>query len=439
MIRKIVPLVVAVGLLLASTVFAGGQKEGAAASTSGPVTLRIGQSSVGNGLPQLKGELAAWEKLTGNKVDIVNVPQSTTDDLALYEQQLAAGSSSMDVYQMDIIWPGLLGSFMVDLKKYIPESDLSHFFPRMLENNTSDGKLVAIPWFTDAGLLFYRTDLLQKYGFSGPPKTWTQLTEMAKKIQDGERAAGNSNFWGFAWQGNAYEGLTCDALEWIYSYGGGTIVSKDGKVTVDNPQAAKALELAASWVGTISPPGVTGYMEEDSRGVWQAGNAAFMRNWPYAYSLGEAADSPIKGKFDVEPLPKGSGPGAQGADTLGGWNLGVSRFSKYPKEAASLVQYLTSEKIELDRALPPYSNLPTRPDVYQDPALANSANAFIVKLLPVFENAVARPSTVTGTKYNEVSSAFWTAVHNVLVGQEKAPAALSALKTKLESIKGSGW
>lgn len=431
--RKVVLLVAAVAFASVTSVFAGGQKE----TTSGPVTLTIGQSSVGNGLPQLKGELAQWEKLTGNKVNIVNVPQSTTDDLALYEQQLAAGSSSQDLYQMDIVWPGLLGDFMVDLRKYIPESDLSHFFPRMLENNTADGKLVALPWFTDAGLLFYRTDLLAKYGYSEPPKTWEQLTEMAKKIQDGERAAGNSSFWGFVWQGNAYEGLTCDALEWIDSFGGGTIVNKEGEVTVDNPNAVQAIEMAASWVGTISPPGVTSYMEEDSRGVWQAGNAAFMRNWPYAYSLGEAADSPIKGKFDVEPLP--AGPSGHGADTLGGWNLGVSRFSKHPKEAADLVQFLTSEKIELERALPPYSNLPTRPDVYHDPALANSQNAFIVKLLPVFENAVARPSTVTKTKYNQVSSAFWTAVHNVLVGQQKAPAALADLKAKLDSIKGSGW
>lgn len=433
-------LMIALSLVLTVTAlaFATGQKEGAAAS-SGPVTLHIGQSTVGSGLEQIKQEIAAWEKQTGNKVDIVTVPQSTTDDLALYQQQLAAGSSSMDIFQIDVIWPSILGSYFVDLKKYIPQSDISQFFPRIVENDTYEGNVIAIPWFTDAGLLFYRSDLLQKYGYSGPPKTWEDLTTMAKKIQDGERAAGNSNFWGFVWQGNAYEGLTCDALEWFYSYGGGTFVNNQGQVTVDNPQAVKALTLAASWVGNISPPGVTGYMEEDSRGVWQAGNAAFMRNWPYAYSLGQASDSPIKGKFDITVLPMGSGPDARHAATLGGWNLAVSRFSKYPAQAASLVQYLTSEKVELERALPPYSNLPTRPAVYKDPALANSENTFMVKLLPVFENSIARPSTITKGKYNQVSSAVWTAVHNVLTGQEQAAPALKALQSKLVQIKGSAW
>ena len=426
-------------LLLGSmAAFANGQKEGSSAS-AGPVTLHIGQSTVGSGLTQLKEELAMWEKQTGNKVDIVTVPNSTTDDLALYQQQLAAGSSSMDVFQIDVVWPSILGSYFLDLKKYIPESEIAKFFPRIVANDTYEGKLIAIPWFTDAGLLFYRTDLLQKYGYSQPPKTWQELTDMAKKIQAGERAAGNSNFWGYVWQGAAYEGLTCDALEWIFSYGGGTIVDSSGKVTIDNPQAVEALNLAASWVGTISPPGVTGYMEEDSRGVWQGGNAAFMRNWPYAYSLGEASDSPIKGKFDIAPLPMGSGSMAQGADTLGGWNLAVSRFSKYPKEAASLVQFLTSSSIELERALPPYSNLPTRPEVYKDPTLASSGSSFMVKLLPVFENAIARPSTTTKGKYNQVSSAFWTSVHNVLTGQEKAAPALQALASQLNSIKGSAW
>src|SRR5690606_39913862 len=107
----------------------------------------------------------------------------------------------------------------------------------------------------------------------GPPPTWAELTEMAQTIQDGERAAGNPDFWGFVWQGNSYEGLTCDALEWEYSNGGGTIVSPDGVITIDNPAAIEAIEMAASWVGTISPSAVTSFGEEEARHMWQAGNA----------------------------------------------------------------------------------------------------------------------------------------------------------------------
>ena len=152
---------------------------------------------------------------------------------------------------------------------------------------------------------YYRTDLLEKYGYKEPPKTWEELTEMAKKIQDGERKDGKPDFHGFVFQGKASESVTCNAIEWIYSFNGGTIVEPDKKVTINNPDAIKALETAKGWVGTISPKGVTTYGEEEARNVWQAGNAAFMRNWPYAYALGNDPKSAIAGKFDVTVLAEG--------------------------------------------------------------------------------------------------------------------------------------
>jgi trehalose/maltose transport system substrate-binding protein len=220
---------------------------------------------------------------------------------------------------------------------------LADFFPRIIENNTVDGRLIGIPFFTDAGLLYYRTDLLEKYGYQKPPNTWEELTEQAQKIQEGKRKAGKPDFWGFVWQGNSYEGLTCDGLEWKDNFGGGTIIERDGRVSIDNPNALKALELAKSWVGTISPRGVTNYKEEESRNVWQSGNAAFMRNWPHCYAPGENKDSSISGKFPVTVLPKGSSTGKHAA-TLGGWQLMVSEYSKNPAVAADLVRYLTSAK-----------------------------------------------------------------------------------------------
>jgi len=118
-----------------------------------------------------------------------------------------------------------------------------------------DGKLIALPWFTDASLLYYRKDLLEKYG-EKPPQTWAQLTATAQKIQDAERKAGNDKFWGYIWQGRAYEGLTCNALEWVASHNGGAVVEADGKITINNPQAVKAIAQAKPWVSTITPPGV---------------------------------------------------------------------------------------------------------------------------------------------------------------------------------------
>ena len=215
----------------------------------------------------------------------------------------------MDVYQVDVIWQGIVAPHAVDLKRYYKEDEIKAYFPRIIENNTVGGKLVSIPLYTDAGILFYRTDLLEKYGYKEPPKTWEELATMAKKIQDGERAAGKHDFQGFVFEGKASESVTCNALEWIYSYGGGTVVEPDKKVTINNPNAIKALDTAQSWMGTISPVGVSTYGEEEARNIWQAGNAAFMRNWPYAYALGADPKSAVSGKFDVTVLPRGGDKG----------------------------------------------------------------------------------------------------------------------------------
>lgn len=399
------------------------------------VTLRFMCGTVGTQFEICKEASARWAQRTGNKVEVVQAVPTSNDRLAFYQQQLAAGSSDIDIYQIENIWPSLLGDFFVDMNAYLTPAMQKDFFPAMLDNHTVSDRLIAVPWYGDAGLLYYRTDLLQKYNFRAPPKTWTELEQMAKVIQDGERRS-NPNFWGFVWQGAAYEGLTCDALEWIVSFGGGTVIDNKGNITVNNPQAAAALKMAAGWVGTISPRGVTSYKEEDSRGVWQAGNAAFMRNWPYAYALGNSADSPIRNKFDVTVLPKGPGANGVNAATFGGHSLAVSRFSKNVKAAADLVLYMTGYEVQKQRAGLGYN--PTRPAVYKD-AEVLKASPFVGKMDDVMSSATIRPTTITGSKYPRVSEAFWNAAHSVLTGQAKAEDALANLANELNRIKGRNW
>jgi trehalose/maltose transport system substrate-binding protein len=261
------------------------------------------------------------------------------------------------------------------------------------------------------------------------------MAATARAVMDGERKAGNAKMWGFVFQGASYEGLTCNALEWIASQGGGHIVEPDGTVSVDNPKAEKALEQARSWIGTIAPPGVLAYQEEESRGVWQSGNAVFMRNWPYAYALGNGQDSPIKDRFGAVPLP--AGEGGQPAGTLGGWALAVSKYSKHPKKAAELAVFLTSAHAQKYRALKS-SRLPTLRSLYDDKEIAEK-QPIIPRWKKVLENAVARPTAATGAKYNEVSSDFWTAVHNTLSGEGSAVGNLELLKAQLLDLKGAGW
>jgi trehalose/maltose transport system substrate-binding protein len=223
----------------------------------------------------------------------------------------------------------------------------------------------------------------------------------------------------------------------VKSFGGGQIVEADGSISINNPQAAAAIEEAASWVGTISPEGNLAYMEEESRGVWQLGNAVFMRNWPYAYALGEGEDSAVKGKFDVAPLPAGEGADGRSAATLGGWNYAVSKYSDEPDAAIQLALFLGSEEVQKERAIN-QSNLPTIEALYDD-ADVLKASPFMANWKEIFQNAVPRPSAPTKAKYNEVSSMFWSAVHNSLSGNGTAAENLELLEVDLEELKGSGW
>ncbi|PBB66583.1 ABC transporter substrate-binding protein [Mesorhizobium sp. WSM4312] len=399
------------------------------------VDLSIVSGDTGNGIKVLREILDRYEKESGNKVSIVVLPPSTTDQFGLYRLWLAAGNSDIDVYQTDVIWAPQLASQLVDLTAAAKDVVGAHF-PSIIQSQTVNGKLVALSIFTDAPALYYRKDLLDKYG-AKVPGTWKELADTAKLVMDKERAAGNKDIWGFVFQGNAYEGLTCNALEWVMSNGGGQIIGPDGTVSINNPQAAAALDMAKGWVGTISPPGVLAYQEEESRGVWQTGNAVFMRNWPYAYALGNSEASPIKGKFDVAPLPAGTGEGARPVATLGGWNLAVSKYSKHTDAAIELAKFIASPEMQKFRTLKT-SNLPTIQALYDDADIARQ-QPIVPRWKQIFLNAVPRPSATVKIKYNEASSQFWTAVHNTLSGEGSAADNLADLEARLTKLKGKGW
>jgi len=399
-------------------------------------TISISCGAVGLELELCQEGANAWAEASGNQVNVISTPNSATERLALYQQILAAGSADIDVYQIDVIWPGILANHFIDLSEHVDQEQIDQHFPAIVENNTVGGALVAIPWFTDAGILYYRTDLLEKYG-KQPPVTWQELAEIAKEIQDGERGEGNDKMSGFVFQAKAYEGLTCDALEWVDSFGGGTVVADDGSITINNDKAIQALDFAATWIGAIAPEGVLNYSEEESRGVFQSGNAVFMRNWPYAWALGNAEDSAIKGKIGVSALPKG---GADGKHTgvLGGWQLAVSKYSANAELAADLVKHLTSYDEQKRRAIKGAYN-PTIAALYEDEEVL-AATPFFGNLYDTFTNAVARPSRVTGAKYNQVSSEFYNAAHEVLSGKTDAASSLEALEGRLDRLsRGGRW
>ncbi len=326
-------------------------------------------------------------------------------------------------------------SHLLDLSEALPAGTINNYFPSAVAAGTVGGKFVAMPWYMDTGLLFYRKDLLDKYG-AKVPETWSDLTTTAQLVQDGERKAGNDKMWGYVWQGRAYEGLVCNATEWFASSGAGAFIDADGKITIDSPESKAMLKMAAGWVGTISPEGVLNYDEEASRGVFQNGDAVFMRNWAYAWSLANGADSAIKDKVGVAPLPRGAKGQNVGID--GAAYLGVSKYSTHPKEAAALVAYLAGEKEEKRRALAG-SYIPSVSSLFSDADILK-AIPFLTTAKAAFENVVTRPTSVTGSDYPRVSTEISNSLHAGLSDASATDAAIDELASKLESLKTrGGW
>ena len=235
-------------------------------------------------LPGLAQDVQDFTRETGIQVKRLPGPEGSLNKLALWRELLQKGTAAPDVLGIDVIWSGMLNQYLMDLKPYFA-ADLSSQDPVVVSSYTVGDKLVAMPHHAYVGALMYRTDLLRRYGYHEPPKTWDELETMATRIQAGERARGQKDFWGYVWQGGIDEDLTCSSLEWQISEGGGRIIEDDKTISVNNSQNIRAWQRAARWVGSISPPGVVAYGKWDAENAWQSGKAAFLRGWVSDYSL----------------------------------------------------------------------------------------------------------------------------------------------------------
>jgi len=369
---------------------------------------------------------------TGIGVRHLPTPETALEQLDLVRKLLRQGNSSPDVFGVDVIWPGVLSDELIDLKSYLgPE--LSSINADVVASYTVKGKLVAVPYHSDLGVLFYRRDLLRRYGYRAPPRTWDELEQMAARIQNGERARGQKDFWGFTWPGAAGEGLTCNALEWQISEGGGRIIEANGTISVNNPNAIRSWQRAAHWIGWISPPSVTSLQEWDAvNAFYHSGNSAFFRGWARSYLLSVRDIPSTRDTIGITSIP--AGKNAQAA-TLGGFGLGLSRSSGHTAETLQLIRFLIHREIEIEEARADYESQ-NWPELYDPTAILrtkrNSADNGKLQVSGV----VARPSTVAGGKYEEVSRAYIQAVRSVLLGQSKAPEAAASLEQELVRITG---
>jgi trehalose/maltose transport system substrate-binding protein len=381
--------------------------------------------SVGNGHVRDLALAKRFSKDTGIKVSVVPHPAASDQSYAQLARAFSSKSSSIDVAMIDVVWPGAFAPYLVDLKPKLGKQSKLHA-AGIVANDTINGKLVAMPWFGDYGILYYRTDLLKKYGYKAPPTTWNDLFKMAKKIQDGEQKT-NPNFAGFVFQGNSYEGLTCNSLEWIASAGGGHFVD-GGKASINNAKAATILDALRNQVGKTTPRGVTSYQEDQTEHSFDSGDAAFARNWPYQYGIGATAGSKVKGKFSVTVLPHGASGKPVG--TVGGWQLAVSKYSKHKDATIEFVRYMTSPAVEKFDAIT-NSNVPTITSVAKDPA--------VVKTNPYLKPAIAsvarvtRPAKYFKTHYNEASKIIYQGINQILNGTP-AKSVLPTMQSRLNTL-----
>ena len=382
-------------------------------------------------LPGLAQDLQDFTRETGIQVKRLPAPDGSLHQLALWKELLQKGSATPDVYSIDVIWSGILGQYLLDLKPHFT-SGIAGQSPVVIASYTVGDKLVAMPRHTYVGVLLYRTDLLRRYGYHDPPKTWDELERMSRRIQAGERAKGQKDFWGFVWQGAGGENLTCNGLEWQIGDGGGRIIEADKTISVNNPQTIRAWKRAASWVGSISPPGVTAFAKWDAENAWASGKVAFLRGWASDYSLINVHKPPDgTAEFGVTSVPGG----VQGqVGTLGGNGLAISRSSQHPREALELIRFLLRRDAQIVNATA-HAEPPKEVKLYELPPVLQLYPE-LPKLREHGAGLVARPSVVAGQKYEEVTTAYIQAVHSVLTGEADASAAADALEKKLVEITG---
>jgi trehalose/maltose transport system substrate-binding protein len=381
----------------------------------------------------MEANLKEFTQKTGIQVQHLPTPETALQQLDSLRESLHNQLSNVDVYGIDVIWTGLLADNLLDLNSPLA-AELASVDPELLANYTANGKAVAIPYHTDVGVLLYRTDLLKKYGYADPPRTWDELEKMALRIQEGERAAGDKEFWGFIWPAAAGEGLTCIGLEWQASEGGGRIVEANRTISVNNPNTIRAWQRARHWIGWISPPTIVSYEEWDTINRFEnSGRTAFRRGWSSDYFLTNPARSSIYGRMGVTSVPAGN---SGSWNTLGGFGLGISRSSKHQAEAIGLVKFLMDKEYQSQRERES-APLPRETEVRRPPTVIK---AFSRDMEAIHDEPggriISRPSIVTGTNYEAVSRAYAEAVHSVLTGQSSAPNAAAALETKLMQITG---
>ncbi len=365
-------------------------------------------------------EVAYWEKLLrefeaeeGIKVRVIRQPTDT--DLRRQELvvALSSGKEDPDIFLMDVVW---VGQFIASgWLKELEGIDTSPFFKSALKVDVHGGKLYALPVYVDCGLLYYRKDLLENYGCR-VPETWEDLLHCSLRVKERE------GVYTFLWQGAQYEGLICTFLEFSASAGGSL-------KEIYSEENVRALSFMRDLIHRyrISPPNTyTELREEEVRRLFQQGNALFERNWPYAWKLHNSPDSPVRGKVGVQVLPAFGG--GRHAACLGGWHIGISRFSDRKEDALKLLRFILSREVQERLALDLGWN-PGRTDVYEDLVRKDPHMKVVMQAC---RSAIPRPALPYYVQFSEILRKY---LNSALAGRLDPAEALRKAEAEIKDLE----
>jgi multiple sugar transport system substrate-binding protein len=416
---------------VAGLVVAPGASAAARHSHASTTTITWWASPISTSGPDLRQVLInAFEKAYPNiKVKLQTAPTNTDTNRGDLVTTISGGAKTPDVFMGDVIWPGQFGAhgLALPLSRYLPKSFWNRFAPGLVAGASYKGQVYGAPFFQDQGFLYYRKDLLAA-DHMAVPKTWEQLEADAVKLVQQKKVK-----YGFVFEGGSYEGGTCDFMEYYADTGGQVLNSTDTKSVFNVADATKVLSFVRSLVTSgASPAAVDTFEEPQAMAAFQDGQAAFLRNWDYAYAVANSKGMASAGKVGVAPLPTFAGQPYPGYSNIGGWNLYINPHSTNVKADLDLINFITGTTAQTIEARPPFSEIPTNEAVRANPAIKRLNPPFAVlsetKLVP-------RPAQ--NPNYPAISRAIYTNYNSALAGSESPSAAAKAMASQLTSAVSS--
>ncbi|NDJ15925.1 ABC transporter substrate-binding protein [Myxacorys almedinensis] len=380
-------------------------------------------------VPTLRPLIAEFERNNPNiRLNMIEAPNATNLVEDLNTSSFLLGSSPYDLVNMDVVWLAKFAAagWLRPLDDQVSQAELATFLPGDIEASRYQGKLYRLPWRTDVGMLYYRTDLLQQAGLQ-PPETFANLLQAAKTVQQ----ANDAVQWGYVWQGRQYEGTAAMFTEVLQGYGGFWVNPETNEVGLDRPEAINALNFLLSTIQQgISPAGVSTYQEEEARRLFQSGNTVFMRNWPYAWELLNQAESPVRGNVSIKPMVHA--PNQTSAGCLGGWGWGIASTTQHPEEAWKAIQFFTSAYVQKQTSLTG-GYLPSLRSLYNDPDLLKKYEYFPL-VLEVLQTPALRPQIAQYAQASDILQRYLSAA---ISGRTSSEEALQAAARETRSLLGA--